>query len=296
MPSASSLATYSVILTNLRAGLGGAEDNLFMLDFERVKNWLETNPTKKTKKPLSRSSIKTYYSAILHAIREDDKFSSVLTKYQEELKSFIQEFKEKEDDQTLTEDEQKKWLCWSCIEETRDRVLADFNDEPSWELYQDYLILCLYTFQEPVRLDYAPMRFVEEAPTDSIENFCVLKDGKAKFILNDYKTAHKYGTLSWDAPDSLAKVLTMWRRLNKTEWLLVKGKDKRPMTTQDLGLAIKDIFVRMTNTPATLNIIRHAYRTDLHAGEPSLAEQKETARRMGHSITMGQRYRRIDAE
>jgi hypothetical protein len=175
-------------------------------------------------------------------------------------------------------------------------VFAEWQDEPTVELYQDYLILCLYTFQEPVRLDYSPMRFVEEAPTDSIENFCVLKDGKATFILNSYKTAKKYGTLSWEAPEDLVRVLTEWRKMNTSEWLLFKGKDKRPLTAQELGLAIKDIFTRMLGIGATLNILRHAYRTDLHEGEPSLKAQQETARRMGHSVIMGQRYRRIDAE
>jgi hypothetical protein len=294
--SSSSADTYSVILSNIRRGVGGDTGFDFLLDFAKVKTWLETNPTKKTKKPLSHNSLKTYYSAIKSVMKDDPKFASVVSDYDTELKKFVEEMRVKDDDQLLTEDEKRKWVCWSCIEETRDRLLTEWEDEPSWELYQDYLILCLYTFQEPTRLDYAPMRFVKEAPKDSIENFCVLNGETATFILNSYKTAHKYGTLSWDAPPSLVKVLTTWREMNKTEWLLVKGKDKRAMNTQELGLSIKDIFVRLTTIGATLNIIRHAYRTDLHEGEPSLTAQKETARRMGHSVVMGQRYRRIDAE
>lgn len=295
--ASSSAETYKVIIGNLRAGLGGDDGLDFLLDFAKVKNWLETNPTKKTKKPLARSSIKTYYSAIRHAIKDDPKFASVVSNYGEELKGCIDEVKAKDDDQTLTEDEKGKWICWKCVVDVRDTLLEDYEKRPTMEAYQDYLILALYSYQEPVRLDYAPMRFVEVAPKDSMENFCVLKDGKASFILNSYKTAKKYGTLSWDASPDLCRVLTKWRTINTTEWLLLKGKDtKRPMTTQELGLDIKDIFTRYINIGATLNILRHSYRTMLHEGEPTLKEKKETARRMGHSVLMGERYRRVDAE
>jgi hypothetical protein len=295
--ASSSTETYTVIVNNLRKGLGAPKDALdFLLDFEKVKNWLETNPTKKTKKPLSHNSLKTYYSAIRYVLKDEPRFASVVSRYGEELKKYIDEIKQRDDDQMLTEDEKKKWICWSCVEDVRNKLLEVYEEEPTWMNYQDYLILCLYSLQEPIRLDYAPMRFVEEAPKDSIENFCVLKGDKAEFILNSYKTAKKYGTITLEAPPNLVNVLTKWRELNKTDYLLVKGMDKRPMNTQELGLAIKDIFTHQINIGATVNILRHAYRTSLHEGEPSLADQKETSRRMGHSVLMGQRYRRIDAE
>lgn len=292
--SASSAETYKVIIGNLRAGLGGDGGLDFLLDFAKVKNWLETNPTKKTKKPLSSSSLKTYYSAIRNAIKDDSRFAEVGSLYANELKKLTDESRAKEDDQTLTEDEKKKWICWNCVGNVRTTLLDDYYDKPTLENYQDYLIICLYSLQEPVRLDYAPMRFVEEAPKDSEENFCELKGDRATFVLNSYKTARKYGTMYLDAPPELVDVLKKWRTINTTEWFLLKGQ--RPMTSQELGLEIKGIFLRLLNIGATLNILRHSYRTFLHEGEPSLAHQKETARRMGHSVLMGQRYRRIDAE
>jgi hypothetical protein len=294
--STNSTDTYAVMVENLRKGLGGDASLDFLLDFERVKTWLETNPTKKTKKPLSPNSLKTYYCAIKNAMKGNAKFDGVVPMYDKELAKFVAEFKAKQDDQTLTEDEKRKWVCWECVIEVREKLLEEFNDDPNWEIFQDYLILCLYSYEPPERLDYAPMRFVSEAPADSIENFCVMKDDKATFILNAYKTAKKYGTMTYDASPELFAVLKQWRKMNPTEWFLVKGKEKRSMTSQELGLAIKDIFTRLTGTGATLNILRHSYRTHLHEGEPSLEEQKEIARRMGHSVLMGQRYRRIDAE
>lgn len=296
--SSSSQITYNLLLGNIRNGLGLAvNDGIdFLLDFDRVKNWLETNPTKKTKKPLTHSSLRTYYSAIRNAIRDNNKFQHVVDKYATELKKYCDETKQKEDEQTLTEDEKAKWICWSCVEQVFNELKLEYEDNPSLQIYQDFLIVALYYLQEPVRLDYAPMRFVDKAPQDTIENFCEISEDRVRFVLNSYKTSHKYGTLSWEAPKELEKIIREWRKINTTGWFLVKGKTNRFMTTQELGLTIKEIFTRKLGIGATLNILRHSYRTTLHKGEPSLNSLKEIARRMGHSVVMGQRYRRIDAE
>lgn len=233
------------ILRTLRKGFG-ADGLDFLMDFERVKTYLETNPTKKTKRPLSANSLKTYYSVITNAIKDDPKFAEVVSKYRDEQTKQVR---------TVS----APFVCWLCIEQVRDELLSEWEDEPSWEVYQDYLLLCLYSFMPPRRLDYAPMRFVSEAPQDSIENFCVLNGDTATFILNSYRSASKHGTLSWEAPPEMVAVLRKWRTLNKTDWLLVKGKDKRPMTTQELGMEVKDIFIRKLNLPVGVNVLRKAW-------------------------------------
>jgi hypothetical protein len=236
------------ILTTLRKGF--KTDSLdFLLDFERVKTYLETNPTKKTKRPLSANSLKTYFSAIHSTIKHDTRFASVVSNYGDEVSKYVRTAKPIA----------KPFVCWSCVEQVRDELLSEWEDDPSWEVYQDYLLLCLYSFLPPRRLDYAPLRFVKEAPKDSIENFCVLDGDTATFVLNTYPMAYKHGTQTFTAPPELVKVLSKWRTMNKTDWLLVKGKEKRPMTAQELGMDIKDIFVRKLNLPIGVNVLRKAY-------------------------------------
>lgn len=227
----------------------------FLLDFQQVKTYLETNKTKKTKRPLSANSLKTYYCVIHTAIKADPKFAEVVSDYGDELRKYVQ----------TASPVAKAYVCWSCVDKVRDELLSEWEEEPNWELYQDYLLLCLYTFQSPRRLDYAPMRFVREAPTDSLENFCVLDGNTATFLLNTHPTANKVGTVSWSASPELVEVLTKWRTLNKTDWLLVKGRDKRPMTTQELGLDLKDIFVRKLNLPVSVNVLNRSYKEFLSA-------------------------------
>jgi hypothetical protein len=246
------METYAVMIDNLRRAFKSDKSLYFLRECEAVKSWLETNPTKKTKKPLSANSLKTYYCAIKHAIKDNPEFVDVLPFYEREVSKYVKAMK--------TKQLQEQFVCWNCVLNVRNTLLEEFDDEPCWEAYQEYLIVCLYTMMPPERLDYAPMRFVKEAPADSIENYCVLTDDKATFVLNSYKTAWKNGTLRIDIPFELAQVLRSWRKSNTTEWLLVKGKDKRPMTKQELGLAIKDIFTRTLGIDATLNVLRHSYR------------------------------------
>lgn len=249
------METYAVILDNLRRAFGGDKSLAFLQDFDAVRRWLETNPTKKTKKPLSANSLKTYYSAIKQAIKDDAAFAKVLPMYEAEISKYVKTMKAK-----LTEEEERRYICWQCVLNVRETLLQEFDDEPCWEAYQEYLIVCLYTMLPPERLDYAPMRFVKDPVADSIENYCVLTESSASFVLNTHKAAWKNGTMTIDIPPELAAVLRRWRTINKTDWLLLKGAEKRPMTRQELGLAIKNIFTRTLGIPSTLNVLRHSYR------------------------------------
>lgn len=98
----------------------------------------------------------------------------------------------------------------------------------------------------------------------------------------------------YDAPPVLFAVLEEWRKLNKSEWLIVKkNSPTEPMSSHELGQTIQRILERETNTPATLNIIRHAYITHLRQGEMPLLEKKRIADRMGHSLSMAEKYIRF---
>lgn len=294
------------MLNSIRVGLKEQDGLDFLLKFDDVSQWLETNPTKKTKKPLSKSSLKTYYAMIKATLRDlnDNKFNDVITKYDEKMNYYAEQQKERDEKQELSPQEKEKWLCWSCIDGLRDKLLTDYNENNEWKTFQDYLIICLYTLMPPERLDYSPMRFVGEIPTDNTENFCVLLPDKVVFILNNYKTAWRMekGSLKhhpaiYDAPTTLFKIIEQWRILNKSEWLIVKkNSPTQAMSSHELGQTIQRIFERELNTKATLNIIRHAYITHLRQGEMPLLEKKRIAERMGHSLSMSEKYLRINVE
>ena len=297
--------TYKVMLDSIRKGLS-VEGIDFLTDFNKVSTWLETNPTKKTSKPLSASSLKTYYSMIVTTLRDlaDKKYDEALKLYREKFNHYRSIQETKDNKQELTTTEEKKWLCWSCIVGIRDKILTDYNENNDWKSYQEYVIMALYTLQIPERLDYSPMRFVGSLPEDNKENYCVLLEDKAVFILNAYKTAWKmkdgvlvHNPMTWEAPADLFIILGKWRLLNKSEWLLVKKNNNiLPMSSHELGQTIQRIFIRETNTPATLNTIRHSFITDKRQGEMPLLEKKRIADRMGHSLATAEKYLRLNTK
>jgi hypothetical protein len=289
---------YKVIVDSIRTGLGKEEGLDFLLDFTNVSNWLETSPTKKTKKPLSKSSLKTYYVGIKSTLRDfkDSRFNEVMKLYDAKIVHLAGELTKQEEKQELSLTEKQKWLCWSCITQTRDDLLEDYKKDFDWKTYQDFVILCLYTMMPPERLDYSPMKFVKEMPTDTSHNYCVLTDMKATFILNKYKTAKSKGVAVYDAPEELIRVLHQWRKINTSEWLLVKKTAlTEPVSSHELGQIIQRVLGRKTGKFATLNIIRHSFITNMREGEMPLLEKKRLADRMGHSLVQAEKYIRINA-
>lgn len=285
-------SNYAGMIGNIRSGLGEKEGTDFLLNTARVVKWLEENPTKKTKKPLSANSIKTYLVAIKSTLRDtnDDKFADVMKVYDAKMLEYKKRLDAHEEKQELTEVERKKWVCWSCVLETRDKL----KDSEDWKSYQDYVILCLYTMMPPERLDYAPMRVVNDLPTNTDGNYCVIGEMKATFVLNAYKTAKSKGQAIYDAPPELFTILKRWRTMNTSDWLLVKKTaPTEPLTSHELGQCIPRIFERLGQPCATLNILRHSFLTHMREGEMPLLEKKRLAERMGHSLVQAEKYLRI---
>jgi len=285
-------SNYMGMINNIRSGLGQQEGMDFLLNIDNVVKWLETNPTRKTKKPLSANSIKTYLVAIKSTLRDtnDDKFLEVMKLYDAKMLEYKKTLDANEEKQQFTELERKKWICWSCVLETRDRL----KNSENWKLYQDYIILCLYTMMPPERLDYTPMRVVKDLPTNTDGNYCVIDEMKATFVLNAYKTAKSKGQAIYDAPSELFTILKHWKTMNTSEWLLVKkSSPTEPLSSHELGQCIPRIFERLGQPCATLNILRHSFLTHMREGEMPLLEKKRLAERMGHSLVQAEKYLRI---
>lgn len=283
----------------IQVAVDGDDELLFLLNTEQICNWLETHICKKTKKPLSHASLKTYYASIKSTIKNlnDDRFVGALEEYNKKFIFYNDLVRAETPEQTLTKKEEKKWICWSCVLYARSLLEDAYKSNPCLKTYQEYLLLCLYSYLPPTRLDYSPMKVVTTIPTSTDVNYCMLTSKGATFIINQYKTARTYGQLIYDAPEELHNVLKDYNLYNSSGWLFSQSVDKTlPLTSHELGKMITKLFTKHLNVGATLNIIRHAYATHIHAGEPSLASKKATAKIMGHSLEMSELYRRINAE
>lgn len=257
-------------------------DLTFLKDSSRVIAWIEG---------LERSinTRKVYYIAIVSHLKGDPGYAVVFADYKTKMDAYNRAVSEQMAKQELTPRETVKFLTWPEILEVRERVRLAASDLAS---YQDYVVLCLYTMVAPVRCDYAPMAVVDKEPTTTKGNFLLVLPSSMTIVLNEFKTAHRYGQQRFPVPTDLEMVLRNWLDLNPSGWLLLDS-DGYPMTDSGLSTRIISIFKKHAQKSLGINILRHSYVSWLRRDEPTFADQQAVAAAMCHSVGMNILYRRL---
>jgi hypothetical protein len=276
---------YEAALLKLKKHFN-AQDLSFLSDASGVIQYIESLDC-------SDNTRKIYYITLRRTLKEwPDKTDAVKQaeqQYKEKMDTYNRRAYEKMETQAMDDREKALWLDWADVLKTREKAYDTASDLLT---YQDYVILCLYTFLPPARVDYAPLHVVEQEDQKPEGNLLVVGPRSMEFVMREYKTASKYGTRHIAISKPLEKVLRNWLELNPSGWLLC-SQDGTPMTETQLSARIRTIFQRLVGKPVGVNILRHSFVSFLRKGEPSLKRQKEVANAMGHSIGMSQIYRRI---
>lgn len=202
----------------------------------------------------------------------------------------------KEIEGKLTEKEEKNFIDWETVIETRNKM-EETVDITKYSDFMDFVILCLYTYNPPTRADYANMRvfiFDEDIPLDYTDNYCVIDTPKPRFVFWKYKTATGKEPAIIDIPDELVEIIFKWLEVNPSEHLLAsKTTDKyTPMTENALCMRVRSIFTRWTGKAASINTLRHAFVSYNSRNDQITKEKEENARKMMHSSSMADKYRR----
>lgn len=265
-----------LFIQSLRDHFRSPKDSLeFLRDVKSVSNYMKS----KTK---SVNSLKTYFSRIVAVLRDKPSFEKELEDYRKLMTDYRDEYDKSRKTQSLTEPEKEKMLTRKQILKVRSTLKSKATDLSS---FQDYLIICLYTYLPPQRLDYVDMFFTDNPG----KNVC----GDKKMVFREYKTASTFGERTLTIPKALRDVISVWRdKYNTTDTLLVK-LDGSPMTAPALGQRVSAIFKEQTGKACSVNILRHVYITDLRKGEMSAVKKQKLALSMGHSVEMSEQYRRI---
>ncbi len=230
------------------------------------------------------SSKKLYISAILNALKEQDK--PVPTIYTTMMVSLKKQANEKTESQTLTPQQKTNAMTWDEVVKTHKAYSktvnkTDIND------YKDFMILSLYVLNDPVRADYNDMRIYTKKPPKNISGNYMIWTAKAKdFIFQDYKTSPTYGKLTIRINKDLRKVIKHWLTLNTNhEWLM--GDD---YTASWLSLRLRIIMKRLAGKEGGINILRHARITKYLEGQKYIEEKKPLAHNMMHSNAVQEQY------
>lgn len=266
--------------------------NLKKLGITEVKDIKKLNDTEEIIESIKDMKItqkRNLLSAILVIITASGEASEKYEKYREHVFDLGVEYS-----QQLAKNEKtpKQEANWTSIEALKKITRKHIKNNPG---KQNTMIAALYTYQPPTRLDYNSMEIVKsDKDLDPKQNYLLIKSARNKvFIFNDYKTAKKYGQTRIPVSKELNTVINKFLKLNPDrKYLLQQKKDNKPLTRNQLGKLIPQVF-KDTGKNITLNIIRHVFvseNVDLEA----VKKHKDLANKMMHSSGLQEEYAKND--
>jgi hypothetical protein len=117
-------------------------------------------------------------------------------------------------------------------------------------------------------------------------------DRPSKLLIRDHKTRDSHGVLMREIPPELKKTIAQSLRDEPRAFLFMQD-NRRPWSRESFlawkATALKKIF----NKPTSTNAARHAYVNRSASTEESVAQEKQRAAEMGHSVATHRLYRRI---
>lgn len=249
---------------------GDPDPAFFIKNYKKVLDHLKSK---------SISTRKTALSSIIVICPDGDckeQFRKVMKKdieaYEKTLNS--QEKSEKQKKNWITQDEIHK-VYQQLKEDTKRYWTKDKLKPFEFQQLQNFVILSLYVLIEPRRLnDYTLFKL--NKIDDESDNY--MKGDY--FIFNTYKTMRKYGQQKVRIPSALKTIITKWKGINKSEYLIVSNNLK-PLAVSQLNFRLNQIF---GNRKISVNILRQSYLTEKYKNIPALKEIHETEQNMGNSF------------
>jgi len=240
-----------------------------------------------------------------------DDFSPTYTIYKKMLEDRTSEYNKnienhakskKQEDGWITRKEQLKHI--NSIK--RQLKAMDFDiSKPSkmgMKLYQDMLVVALYYYMPPRRLDYAPMEiiFTRDDDKEKKNYLLVLNKNKKYFIFNDYKTFKHHGKQEFLIDKKLNKIIEDWLKIREItvesvgQPFLLNTKGNA-LSSNGLGKLITTAFSSSGNKNVTVNVLRHVYDSEV-IGVEEIEKQKErvkVAEQMGHTVKAQLNYIKV---
>lgn len=158
---------------------------------------------------------------------------------------------------------------------------------PKFKTMDDESQLLYHLFIEPgsnfvPRVDFANMMIVDDMDETEDESHNYYVRDENSFVMHEYKTAKKYGTVVVEAPDALKKYIP-----TDQVWMF-PGLDDDPITANALSKKIARAFKRASGKPITLITIRRAFAS--HMKDLPEKERRRLAIQMGHSLSTNKQY------
>lgn len=184
-----------------------------------------------------------------------------------------------------SEKEENNWIPWPEIlkkyKELEEQTKSIFTKDAQlgnadFKKVQLYVLMsCLVLI--PVRRATDYTEFKLKGDDDSF-NYC---KGNS-FIFNVYKTSKVYGKQTIKIPVKLRNIITKWRSINPSEWLLVGHDRTKKIVPSQLNRILNDFL----GDGVSVSILRKIYFTWFKKTQkPTPAEVKKVATEQAHSVS-----------
>jgi hypothetical protein len=196
----------------------------------------------------------------------------------------------------------KEKLNWVTQKEIKDTIIAIknkieiFNDTRKYiDLYQQFVVLSLYTLLPPVRNDFALAKVIHIEDLDpktlnpSINYINFTSKTQAELLLLNYKTAKVYGIKRIVLPEALTEIVFNYQVAKKKffkrniETLLVNTTDAKDMTKNGLTKFLNKIFAPKK---VSTTLLRKSFISEKYPVINTTRDRENDAFVMGHSIGM----------
>jgi len=283
--SESSLSSYVSTLANIHTKIDEAEPTIDWIEHntDAILEFYKDTPVNKRKSILSAIQVLT---------------NKKNPKIETQMMSDIKEYNIQNQEQKKSKVESDNWIKWKDVMQTYNDLekiasplLKNKNKlftPTELELLNQYILLSFFIYIPPRRsLDYAVMKLKNY----ELEDNYITKNGQ--IVFNIYKTSKHYGEQKFQLTGQLKSILTKWRKINITDYLLInpiKPNENKPFNSVQINRMFNQIFGKKIS----VDILRHSYITKFYSGlTPSQSDINDLSFKMAHSATQNMLYRRV---
>jgi len=233
------------------------------------------------------------------------KFRTAYHRVNEFLLKTNDEYITKKQTQKKTPREDENWIAWTEIQKYLAKwqkvVLSDMKLKDGPQTNADFaelqrlVVLALYVYVPPRRLDYAGMQVIDEQLYRKIKvlkqerrrNYLVVKNKTTKLFsfgseCNKSKLKHGQTCLTVKVPSPLNRILNVWLEHNQTGVLLLNAKDE-PLSKNGLGKIIRTIFMNRFNKRVGASLLRKIFLSFTFSEDTTYKLKMDIAALMNHS-------------
>jgi hypothetical protein len=260
----------------------------FLKDIEEIKNRI--SQYKDTTK-------RNYLTSIVVALKavDEQKYKPEIEEYVNMLRKMNEEIGKVYEKGSKTEKEKKNYLTYEELKEIQQDYKKKVDElnlrkkniitPKQNKLLLYYLISSLYTLHDPLRLNWADLIYRKKEDIKDLEdnkNYFLDVGTYTKFIiLNDFKNIKQIGKQKIKLSRALAKVINLYRKFNKGEYLLLNTRGFT-MSPNSLSKLLPIVF-KKGDKAMNLNLIRKSRVADVVDAE-QIKKEKELANNMLHSV------------